>query len=105
MSFRLEVLEPRRLFAGVTLVTPGFSRGGSLVSEIAKGLGQHGVWVDELTYLDPHPVNGGSSNFGFNFGDPAMSAYDNVRFIDDYYHLDPGNPFDFSGVSVDGADD
>jgi hypothetical protein len=53
----------------------GHSRGGSLVSELAKDLGENGIWVDQLTTLDPHPV----------LSDPDAITYDNVVFADNYY--------------------
>lgn len=65
----------------------GFSRGGSLVCEIAKRLGEHQVVVDHLTLIDPHASN----NDGFNDplpmvdGTAASGVYDNVLFADCVY--------------------
>ncbi len=53
----------------------GHSRGGSLVTELAKDLGQHGVWVDQVTTLDPVALA----------GENALSASANVAFFDNYY--------------------
>ena len=82
----------------------GHSRGAGLVSEIARGLGQRGVWVDQLTYLDPHPVDG-VNDLGYDFDDPAMRVYENVRYAEDYWRQDtnPFNFFDFDGEAVNGA--
>jgi hypothetical protein len=85
----------------------GHSRGASLVSELARGLGQRGVWVDQLSYFDPHPVDGvrDPSIFGtpFDFGDAAMHVYDNVIFADNYWRTDGDTSLDFTGEPVNGA--
>ncbi len=83
----------------------GHSRGASLNTEIAKDLGQRGVWVDEFTSLDPHPVNGGSNNFlGADFGDIAMYTWSNIVFADDYWRTNgDGNSLDPNGLPVTGA--
>jgi hypothetical protein len=82
----------------------GHSRGAGLISEIARRLGEHGVWVDQLTYLDPHPVDG-VNDLGYNFNDTPMRVYDNVRYAEDFWREDtnPFNFFDFDGEAVSGA--
>lgn len=65
----------------------GFSRGGSLVCEIAKRLGEHQVVVDHLTLIDPHASN----NDGFKDplpmvdGTVVAGVYENVLFADCVY--------------------
>jgi hypothetical protein len=81
----------------------GHSRGASLVSELARGLGQRGVWVDQLSYFDPHPVDGVNEPLGFNFSDAPMHVYDNVIFADNYWRTDGASSFDFTGEAVNGA--
>jgi hypothetical protein len=81
----------------------GHSRGASVISEVAKGLGQRGVWVDQLTYLDPHPVDGVNEPFGLNYGDAPMRVYENAIFAEDYWRTDGGSSFDFTGEAVNGA--
>ncbi|MDD5138732.1 MAG: hypothetical protein PHY43_00555 [Verrucomicrobiales bacterium] len=55
----------------------GHSRGGSVVTEMARFLGAQGIWVDQVTTLDPDPVP--------LYGDPAIKNYANVLFADNYW--------------------
>ena len=78
----------------------GHSRGGSLVCEISRLLGQQGIWIDQLTTLDPHPVCDYPP-------DGTPNIYENVLYADNYYQTVSGssacdaiNP---SGVYIDGA--
>ena len=82
----------------------GHSRGASLNVAISKDLGTRGVWVDQNTFLDPHPVDGDMDVFGANFGDAKMRVFDNVVYSDDYWRTDGDtNNFDFDGEQVDGS--
>jgi uncharacterized repeat protein (TIGR02543 family) len=72
----------------------GHSRGGSVVSEISRILGYYGIWVDQQTTLDPHPVNADGNNdivfFEPWFHDASVKAYENTVFADNYWqHTDP----------------
>jgi len=53
----------------------GHSRGGSVVSQLAGQLGIRGIWVDQVTTLDPHPV----------LQDPSVVVFSNVVFADNYF--------------------
>jgi hypothetical protein len=55
----------------------GHSRGGSVITELARVLGAQGVWVDQVTTLDPHPVS--------QLGDPPVTNYANILFADNYW--------------------
>ena len=55
----------------------GHSRGGSVVTEMARLFGAQGIWVDQVTTLDPRPVG--------LYGDPAIKNYANVLFADNYW--------------------
>ena len=80
----------------------GHSRGASLATVLAERLGELGIWVDQLTSLDPHPVDGIGGDDIMNFGDAPMKLFDNVRFADTYWRED-WDPSDFDGEEVAGA--
>ncbi len=84
----------------------GHSRGGSVMSEIARQLATHGVWVDQLTTLDPHPVTTADCIAGVlcpGAFDPAVNVYDNVLFADNYYEIDDGDIIPISGEPIAGS--
>jgi hypothetical protein len=83
----------------------GHSRGGSMVSEIARLLATHGIWVDQMTTLDPHPQTPADCILFVCPGayDAAVNTYDNVLFADNYYQIDNSGAFPISGEHIDGA--
>jgi Ca2+-binding RTX toxin-like protein len=90
--------------AELPLHLAGHSRGASLIAELSRLVGQRGAVVDQVSYLDPHPVDGVDDIFGADFQDAAMAVYDNTVFADDYWRTD-GNSQDLDpdGEPVDGA--
>jgi hypothetical protein len=77
----------------------GHSRGGSLVAALADDLGQDGIWVDQVTTLDPHPVE--SNN------DYRMQLTSNVRYADNYFETVKGAVLSLgliTGETVPGAE-
>jgi hypothetical protein len=73
----------------------GHSRGGSVVTELARLLGAQGVWVDQVTMLDPDPVS--------LYGDPAIKNYANVLFADNYWQNLGDGVLVPNGQAVSGA--
>ena len=81
------------IFGGEPVSVPihliGHSRGGSLVGALAEDLAKHNIWVDQVTFLDPHPIiippvlgYNPANDWGENDG---MHVPDNVRFADNYW--------------------
>src|SRR6266487_141414 len=62
----------------------GHSRGGSLMCEVAHILGTNGIWVDQLTTLDPHPLELCVPNLD----DAPALLYENVLFADNVWEDD-----------------
>ena len=59
----------------------GHSRGGSLVCGLAEALGESGVWVDQVTTVDPHPIQTPIPD------DAPVKTYQNVLFADNYRQI------------------
>ena len=81
----------------------GHSRGASLMVALSYDLGQRGIWVDQLTNLDPHPIGQIKIPFIGTFGDAKMATYDNVIFSDTYYRNGGSDIIDPHGQAVDGS--
>ena len=72
----------------------GHSRGGSVVTEMARLLGQQGIWVDHQTTLDPAPLS--------EFSDADVHTFMNVLFADNYWQMN-SDTFCPDGQSLAGA--
>lgn len=73
----------------------GHSRGASVISSIARQLGEKGVVVDHVTLLDSHPISGDE--------DPVL--YENVVFADSFRQEVGVNLFNPHGYPVNGSYD
>ncbi len=71
----------------------GHSRGASLVTEMARLLGQQGIWVDQVTTLDPYPVS--------LFNDATVRIWKNVLFADNIWQITSGETI--TGQTLAGA--
>jgi len=81
----------------------GHSRGGSVLGALAENLGRNGIWVDQVTFLDPHPTENGwnEDDWGEDAGN-GLKVPNNVVFADNYWRKNGlGPPFD--GEFVNGA--
>ncbi len=73
----------------------GHSRGGSVITEMARLLGAQGLWVDQVTTLDPRPVA--------QFNDAGVTSWANVLFADNFWQTMGDGLFVPNGQSVFGA--
>jgi len=87
--------------------TIGHSRGASVNTVVAQALGAAGIWIDQFTTLDPHPVDGILGGDIVNYHDAPMNVWRNVVYADNYWRedsiLNPHNLADFDGEAVEGA--
>lgn len=74
----------------------GHSRGGSLIGALAEDFAQRGIWVDQLSFFDPHPIGG---DFGAG---GSVAVADNVVFADNYWQTNSSST-DLDGAPVTGA--
>ena len=72
----------------------GHSRGGPLITDLARHLGHQGVWVDHITTLDPATIP--------EYGDLEVQLFANVLFADNYWQTNPDSTCP-NGQSVAGA--
>ncbi len=64
----------------------GHSRGGGLICELARLLGEQGVVVDQITPLDPHPLTTDDIQSPLrNVIDTPITIYENTVFTDCYF--------------------
>lgn len=71
----------------------GHSRGGSLMCALARDLGERGIWVDQVTTIDPHPLAipdlGVVVTPPYALPDNSLNVWQNVVFADNYWRKDP----------------
>src|SRR5688572_15097740 len=103
-DYLLTYRDEQRALVEMPMHLIGHSRGASLTTDIAQRLGQRGAWVDHVTHLDPHPVDGRDDFLDFDFDDTPIQSWANVTFTDNYWRTDGEvNNFDFDGEPVAGA--
>ena len=77
----------QRSLAELPIHLIGHSRGGGMVCELARLLGERGIVVDQLTPLDPHPLTASDPQPIFPLSaviDTPSAIYQNVVFADVY---------------------
>ncbi len=98
-------LPPIDLLGGRDLHFLGHSRGTCVNSEAVERLALSGIAVDQVTTMDPHPVNGtlDAPFFDLDWGDPVPQKWSNTAWADNYWRADGGgfiNSFDFDGIPL-----
>jgi thioesterase domain-containing protein len=59
----------------------GHSRGGGMVYELARLLGEQGIEVEQVTSLDPHPLTTSDTQGSVRHGDRAKRLIRPYRFM------------------------
>jgi hypothetical protein len=97
-------IESFPLVDGRTLHFMGHSRGACVNSETTRRFGLAGIEVDQVTMMDPHPVDGTlDAPFDEDWGDPTPQVWSNIAFADNYWRADGGgffNGLDFDGIPI-----
>jgi hypothetical protein len=94
---------PTDLLTGRTIHLAGHSRGACVMSETARRLALAGIPVDQVTTMDPHPVDGTLDwPVNFDWGDPTPQKWIGVTWADNYWRADGGlfNAADFDGIPI-----
>lgn len=66
----------------------GHSRGGGMICELARLLGEQGIEVDQVSPFDPHPLTASDPQPIFPLPaviDTPITIYENILFIDNYW--------------------
>ncbi len=95
---------PSDLLEGRAVHFIGHSRGTVAISEAIRRLAIAGIPVDQMTTLDPHPVNGTlDARYDLDWGDPVPVRWSNVAWADNVWRADGGgfiNGLDFDGIPL-----
>jgi hypothetical protein len=95
---------PADLVTGRSVHFIAHSRGTVAISEAIKRLAVAGLPVDQMTTLDPHPVNGTlDARYDLDWGDPVPVRWANVAWADNVWRADGGgifNGLDFDGIPI-----
>lgn len=70
----------------------GHSFGAVVTNQAIRRLAYSGIKVDQMTTLDPHDIN--QSQVADAENDPQVTVWSNVRFADNYWQDNVGNPND-----------
>ena len=101
-AFANHLLEQNPEWLSGPIDLAGHSRGGGVIYDVARTLGQSNIGVEGLHFWDNHPVNGVAPQpYGpFDWGDSVPTHLDNVGFAVNYYQRNDTN---IPGKLVDGA--